>query len=248
MRNKFTLLISLLVLSAILLSACGTSLAAQTVRAQEEKPTPRTLNVTGEGKVTITPDLAYISIGVHTENKNAAEAVAANTTQSQKVVDALKAFKIDPKDIQTTNFSIYPQQQYDNEGKFQGINYIVDNTVYVTLRDIDKMGELLDAAVSAGANSITGIQFDVADRSKALSEARKLAVEDAQKQASELAAAAGVTLAQVININSYGVPAPVPMYDYRGGVGGAVAAEAAVPVSPGQMVITVQVNIVYEIQ
>lgn len=248
MRNKILLLITLLLLSAALVSGCGSPMIAQPVLAQEEKPTPRTLNVTGEGKVTITPDIAYISIGVHTEDKNAAEAVAANTTQAQKVVDALRAADIDPKDIQTINFSIYPQQQYDNEGKFQGINYVVDNTVYVTLRDIAKLGELLDTVVSAGANSINGIQFDVEDRSKALSEARKLAVEDAQKQANELASAAGVSLVQVISLNTYGVTPPVPVYDYRAGVGGAAAAEAAVPVSPGQMVVTVQVNMVYEIE
>jgi len=248
MRNKILLLISLLLLSAALMSGCSSPTIAQPVLAQEENPTPRTLTVTGEGKVTITPDIAYISIGVHTEDKNAAEAVAANTTQAQKVVDALRAADIDPKDIQTINFSIYPQQQYDNEGKFQGINYVVDNTVYVTLRDIAKLGELLDTVVSAGANSINGIQFDVEDRSSALSKARKLAVEDAQKQANELASAAGVSLAQVISLNTYGVTPPVPVYDYRAGVGGAAAVEAAVPVSPGQMVVTVQVNMVYEIK
>ena len=155
--------------------------------AQGTEPSKRTINVTGTGKVTLTPDIAYVSIGVHTEGKDAAEAVATNTSQSQKVVDALKTFKIDPKDIQTTNFSIYPQQQYDNEGKPQGITYVVDNTVYVTLRDIDQLGELLDAVVKAGSNSINSIQFDVADREAALSEARQLAVDNAQKQAEELA-------------------------------------------------------------
>ncbi len=91
--------------------------------------------------------------------------VDTNTANSQKVADALKTFKIDPKDIQTTNFSIAPQQQYDNNGKLTGaINYMVDNTVYVTLRDITKMGDVLAAAVKAGANSINSIQFDAADR------------------------------------------------------------------------------------
>jgi uncharacterized protein YggE len=250
MRNKTLLLILVLLLSTALLSACGTPLAAQPVLAQgTTEPSQRTINVTGTGKVTLTPDIVYVSIGVHTEGDDAAKAVATNTTQSQKVVDALETFDIDPKDIQTTNFSIYPQQIYDNEGKPQGITYVVDNTVYVTLRDITKLGELLDAVVTAGANSINSIQFDVADREAALSEARKLAVENAQKQAEELATAAGVNLGQVLSINSSTPSAPVPMYDYRVGMGGAAAAaESAVPVSAGQLIITLDVYMSYEIQ
>jgi uncharacterized protein len=249
MRNRTLFLILVLLLSSALLSACGTSFAAQPVLAQgTTEPSKRTINVTGTGKVTLTPDIVYVSIGVHTEGKDAAEAVAANTSQAQKVVAALKAFKIDPKDIQTTNFSIYPQQQYDSAGKPQGITYVVDNTVYVTLRDINKLGELLDAVVKAGSNSINSIQFDVADREAAMSDVRKLAVENGQKQAEELASAAGVTLGQVLSINSSSPSAPVPMYDYKVGVGGAAPAAAAVPVSAGQLIITLDVYMSYEIQ
>jgi len=248
MRTKTLFITILFLLSAALLSACG-NLAAQPAVAQGETPIQRTLNVTGKGKATLTPEIAYVTIGVHTEDENASQAVDANNQQSQKVADALKAFQIDAADVQTNNFSIYPQQQYDNEGKFQGIKYVVDNTVFVTLRDIDQLGDLLDAVVEAGANTINSVQFDVEDREAALSEARAAAVADAQKQAQELAKAAGVTLGQVQNINSYGGGTPIPLYDYKGGFGGgAAAAEASVPVSPGQMVLTVEVNMVYEIE
>jgi uncharacterized protein YggE len=198
----------------------------------------------------MTPDIAYINIGVHTENKNATEAVATNTSQSEKVIEALKKLGVEEKDIQTNNFNIYPQQQYDSQGKPTGeITYIVDNTVHVTVRNLDTIGKLLDAAVKAGANTISGIQFDVADKSEALSEARQSAVISARAKAEELAEAAGVTLGEVQTINEYsgGYPAPMPKYDSRGA--GAVAmAEADVPVSPGQMSITVEVNIVFEIR
>jgi hypothetical protein len=248
MRNKTLLTILVLLVASLFLSASKNTLGAQPALAQATEPAKRTINVTGTGKVTLTPDIAYVSIGVHTEGKDAAEAVATNTSQAQKVVAALNTFKIDPKDIQTTNFSIYPQQQYDNEGKLQGITYVVDNTVYVTLRDIDKLGELLDAVVKAGSNSINSIQFDVADREAALSEARKLAVANGEKQAEELATAAGVQLGQVLSINSSSPSAPIPMYDYRLGMGGAAAAEAAVPISTGQLIITLDVYMSYEIQ
>lgn len=252
MRNRTIILTGLLVLAAVL-SACSGGVAS----AQGVTPTPgeppagqvtRTISVSGSGKAYLTPDIAYVTIGVHTEGKDATETVAGNTTQSQKLTDALTRFGIDAKDIQTTNFSIYPQQQYDNNGKPTGeITYIVDNSVYVTVRDITKVGELLDAAVTAGANSVNGIQFDVADKTQALSDARKAAVEDARRVADELAQAAGVELGAVqsISVNSGAVPVPI-MYDRAAEM--AAPAAASVPVNPGQLIVTVDVNLVYAIQ
>jgi hypothetical protein len=127
-----------------------------------------------------------------------------------------------------------------------GVLYVVDNTVYVTLRNLDQVGDVLDAAVKAGSNSINGIQFDAEDRSKALSEARKAAVADARTQASELAEAAGVELGLIQNMSVYGSTPPMPIYEAKG-IGGAGMA-ASVPVQAGQLVVSVDVNIVYEIK
>jgi len=102
MRTKFTLLTLLLVVSTVL-SAC-VSVSPNT--------NLRTLGVNGQGQVIAAPDIAYISIGVHSEDANAAAAVAANNAQAQKVMDALKGMGVEDKDLQTTNFSIYPQDQY----------------------------------------------------------------------------------------------------------------------------------------
>lgn len=211
-----------------------------------EKSNPRILTVTGSGKAFLTPDIVYINIGVHTEGADAADVVASNNTQSQKVMDALKEFNVANKDIQTANFSIYPQQQYDEKGKVTGIIYIVDNTVSVTLRDLSKVGVILDAAVGSGANSINSIQYDAEDKSQALSQARKAAVADAKTQASELADAAGVKLGPIQNINVYSTPTPMPVYEAKGA--GALDVASSVPVSAGQLVVTIDVNIVYEIQ
>jgi uncharacterized protein YggE len=251
MRNKTLFIIGVLLLG-VALTACGSVAAAQdatpSAQSGSEGNPPRTLSVSGNGKAFLSPDIAYINIGVHTAGPDAAQAVADNNTQSQQVIDAIVALGIEAKDIQTLNFSIYPQQQYDPQGMPSGeITYMVDNTVYVTVRDLSKLGDLLDTAVSAGANSINGIQFDVADRDAALSEARKAAVADAQAQAQELAEVAGVTLGGIQNIStvSGGIP-QVPFYDGRGG---GVAAEAAsTPISPGQMLVTVDVTVVYQIQ
>lgn len=237
MRNKI-ILISGLLLLAVMLAGCSPA-AAQTT-----PPNPRTLSVTGSGQVILDPDIAYLHIGVQTEGPDAAEAVADNNAQVQAVIEVIKGLGVQDRDIQTTNFSIYPQQEYE-EGRVIGTRYIVDNTVYVTVRNLEQVGGLLDAVVSAGANSIRGIQFDVADKVAALSAARQAAVENARAQAEELASATGVVLGSVQTINAYG-GFPPPVFSGRGFALDVAAAEA--PISPGQLTVSVEVNIVYEIR
>jgi len=239
-----TLFVSVILLAAIALSACGPA----TIVANPVPP-QRTMNVNGTGMVMLTPDIAYINIGVHTELPTAAEAVSSNTTQTQQVVDAIKSMGVDAKDIRTTNFSIYANTQTDPQtGARTGTTYVVDNTVYVTVRKLNTLGDLLDASVKAGANSINSIQFDVQDKTAAIKQARDAAVKDARTQADELASASGVTLGDLQTVSFYD-SVPTPMADSFGKGGGAVMnAAAAVPVSAGQLTITVTVNMVYEIK
>jgi uncharacterized protein YggE len=236
MRNKFVLLTLLLVVSTVL-SACVSVSPNASVR---------TLGVNGEAQVVAKPDIAYISIGVHTEDPNAAAAVAANNAQAQKVMDALKAMGIEDKDLQTTNFSIYPQDQRTPDGQKTGTLFIVDNTVYVTLHDITKVGDTLGAAVDAGANNIYGISFDVFDKTSLLADARNKAIENAKKQAEEVAKASGVTLGSIQTISFFNT-VPTPVFDSKvasaQGVGG-----GGISVSPGQMTFTVDVSVTYEIK
>ena len=242
MRKTFTILTAVM-LAAILLSACGPA----TIVANPAPP-QRTLDVTGTGMVQMTPDIAYINIGVHTEASVASDAVSQNTAQTQQVIDAIKAAGVDSKDIQTLNFSIYPNQQYDPQtNQRTGITYVVDNTVNVTVRKLDNLGTLLDATVRAGANSVNSIQFDVADKTNALKQARDAAVKDAQAQAQGVASAAGVKLGDVQSIN-FSNSIPTPMVESFGKGGGGMAAAAAVPVQSGQMTLTVNVSMTYEIK
>lgn len=238
------LFITAMMLAAITLSACG-----PTTIVANPAPPQRQLSVTGTGTVSMVPDIAYINIGVHTEKPAAADAVGENTTQTQQVVDALKAAGVEVKDIQTTNFSIYPNTIFDPQTNQKvGTTYVVDNTVNVTVRALDKLGNLLDTTVKAGANSVNSIQFDVADKTKALKQARDLAVKDALTQAQELSATAGITLGEVQTISFYNnVPGPVVDAFGKGGGGGGVA-QAAVPIQSGQMILTVTVNMSYEIK
>jgi uncharacterized protein YggE len=205
------------------------------------------LNTVGQGKVYLVPDLAYIFIGVHSEADSVANALKDNNTQAQAIQKALIDQGVDPKDIQTSAFNVYPQQQTDAKGEPGKMVYVVENTVNVTVRDLSKLGVLLDKVTSSGANSIHGIQFDVKDKQKALAEARKQAIDDAKRQASELAQAAGVQLGAIQNMNVYTGGQPTPLYQGKGG-SFSMAADSSVPVSSGQLLVTAEANINFEIK
>jgi uncharacterized protein YggE len=223
---------------ALILSACAPAASPAAVRS---------ISVSGSGTANLAPDIAYIYLGVHTEMLTASEAVAENNAQTQRMIQALTDFGIDAGDIRTTNFSIWPMDKYDPmTGAPTGEKvYSVDNTVYVTIRDLAKLGDLLDTVVAAGANTVNSIQFDVADKSEALKQARADAVKNAGVQAQELADAAGVKLGEIQNIGFYDSQ-PYPVFDGKGG-GGATEA-AAVPIQPGQLTFTVTVNVTYELK
>lgn len=209
----------------------------------------RTMSVTGSGQVFLVPDVAYIYIGVHSQSENVTTALNQNNEQAKAVSDALKKLDVEEKDIQTTSFNIYPQQQYEQmTGKVTGTIYMVDNTVYVTVRDLKKLGEILDAVVRSGANSINGITFDVVDKETALSKARELAIDNARKQAEELAKASDVTLGDVQYISTSQVSTPMAKEMYAVGGGGSGMASAQTPVSAGQLVLSVDVSITYQIK
>ncbi len=205
------------------------------------------INVNGTGRVFLTPDVAYVTIGVRSDAEEVSEALAENNSKSEKVSNALTQMGIEAKDIQTTAFNVYPQDMYSPTGEKTGQQFIVENSVYVTIRDLAKLGETLDTVVKAGANNIYGIQFDVLDKQAAVSQARKQAVESAKVQAQELADAAGVKLGKLVAVGSYANNFPTPVYDAKGFGGAEMAAASAAPISAGQLVITVEANLTYEI-
>lgn len=246
--NKKYFVFAIAAVLALVVSACG---GAPTTINQAAPEALRTLNISGVGVVYLTPDIAYITIGVNTQRENASDAVTANKEQTTAVIQAIKDAGVEDKDIRTNNFSIWSNPQYDEFGQPNGkVNYVVDNTVNVTVRNIDKLGDLLDAAISAGANSVYSIQFDVEDKTAAQQEARTKAVEDAKTEATGLAETSGVALGDIQNISYYesSIPYYYDMSYGKGGGGGAVSEAAAVPIQPGQLAVTVTVNITYSIK
>jgi len=239
MRTKSIFVVTALLL-AVLVSACG----GPTTVNQAAPVTPRTITVSGSGQAFLVPDIAYIYLGVHTENPTASEAVTENNAQTETMIKALTDFGIDAKDIRTTNFSIWPNDRYDPQtGQPTGEKtYMVDNTVYVTVRALDTLGDLLDTVVAAGANTVNSIQFDVAEKDTSLKDARAEAVKDAQAKAQELAEAAGLQLGEIQSIEFIDSQ-PYPFFEGKGG--GADVAASTVPIQPGQLTFTVNVNVSY---
>ncbi len=239
MKNK-TLWIFASLIIVLVLSACSGGVATPVT------PSQRLINVTGTGTVYLTPDVAYINIGVRSQAEQVTEALTQNTNQAQAVASALKELGVDALDIQTSAFNVYPQQEYGPMGEVVRTVYVVENTVYVTVRDLNKLGQMLDVVVRSGANTINGIQFDILDKSAAESQARKLAVENAKKQAQELADAAGVKLGPLVAVNVYMTSPPSPFFTGKGGVRMDMA--QSVPVSAGQLVMSMDASLSYEIK
>lgn len=239
MIKKFSLILFSLVVFG-LLAAC--SPAASPVSPESV----RSLSVNGVGRVTVVPDMATINVGVRTEADSVTDALDGNTAQANAIARVLQNLGIEEKDIQTSNFNIYPNDRWNPmTGEVEGRYFVVENTVNVTVRELSSLGEVLNAVVEAGANSIYGISFSVEDRSAAVAEARDLAIADAQAKAEAVAASAGVQLGEIISISVYEGSMPFPYYD---GMGGGFVAEAAVPIAAGTLTITMESNLSYAIQ
>lgn len=227
-------------------AAFAALLAAASPAISEETRMPRIISLTGHGEVRSVPDLASVTTGVLAQGKTAAEALAANTSAMTALFAALKEAGIEEKDVQTSNFMVQPRYNFQDGKAPELVGYDVSNNVTVTVRKIGDLGALLDKVVKAGSNQINGIAFDVSMPEAALDEARKLATVDATRKARIYAEAMGVKLGNVMSISeNAGYQPPVPMV--RAKVMMADAA-APVPVAAGEQVLSVDVNITWEIQ
>jgi uncharacterized protein YggE len=214
--------------------------------AQDREPAPRTLALIGTGEVRTRPDIAIVTIGVTKRADTAGEALAQNNSTMAEILDHLKQSGIEPKDLQTSNFTVSPAYFYENQGQQPPkiIGYDVSNQLVVTLRDLNRLGTLLDQVVSKGSNQIYGIGFSLAEPKPLEDEARRLAIADAMRKARLYAEGAGVSLGNIVNISEFVQPPPVPVYmkAERGDAAGSV------PIAAGEQLIAVQVNISWEIR
>jgi uncharacterized protein YggE len=171
--------------------------------AQEISPTAsegiqRMITVVGAGRVSLAPDIGQINVGVEARASTVSEAKVEVDRQMAAIVATLRALGLDDKDMQTSQYSIYYEREpilREEPGTSTGA-YHVSSMLQLTVRDVDQVGSVLDAAVEAGANQVYGVQFTVSDDAKWQSQARVEAMADARARAEELARLAGVTLGQ----------------------------------------------------
>ena len=220
--------------------------------AQQADPAPRqerVLSVVGQGTVRGLPDTAMITLGVVSDAVSAREALSANTASMTRIIDALKAEGIDARDLQTSNFSVearysQPPRNWNGTDPFEPkiVGYTVRNQLTLRIRQLDRVGALLDQVITLGANSISGPTFSVASASELEDQARRAAMRDAIRKGELYAQAAGVALGPIARIEESVMqwPQPVPM--------GAMArqeaaADASVPVEGGELTFQAQVSV-----
>lgn len=236
-------------IAAFALVALGTLPAA----AQQATPPPsptsgtmRTITVTGHGAVMVTPDVAYLSLGATNTSKTLEAAQTDVSDRLAAIMKALEANGVAKADIQTSGYNVSIQYEYDRDGNMKGIaGYTVTSTLNVTVRKFNTLGAILDQSVTAGANLVSNVSFDVSDPSKPASQARDLAFKDARAKADEFAKASGTVVTGVVSIEETSAPKPAPQPVAMAAASGAEA--RSVPVSAGTTEVDVDISVVFEI-
>lgn len=244
MKSRIALAALLLTAAALAVMAFGLYGNAP-AKAVDDPIEKKTINVSGQAKVSASPDIAYITLGVITEDKDAKTAQKANAAAMDKVIAAIKTSGVKSDDIKTVNYTIYPKYDYIEKTGSSTINgYSVNNSVSVTVRDLTKTGNIIDAAADSGVNVSSSISFDLSNYEKYYNDALKNAVLAAKKKAGTVADALGVTLKAPISVSEGGGYSPLrnyATYDMK-----AELANAATPIQAGSLEITANVSIVYE--
>lgn len=206
-----------------------------------------TIMLSGEGKVTAIPDIAQIFLGIQTEKAKVVDAQKENTEKMNQLIKELKKMAIEAKDIKTSNYSIYPQYDWlNNKQLLRG--YQVNQTIEVKIRDLDKVGSIIEVAGRLGANQVGGLNFTIDEPEKLRQQAREKALANAKDKAEALAKIAGVKLGKLVSFaEESGGLTPYPIYRSYAleakGVGGGEAPE----VQPGSQDVIVNVTVTYEV-
>jgi uncharacterized protein YggE len=229
---------ALIVAVAALSVRPGSAVGAPTTDGQ---PALHTITVTGIASVSRVPDVARISVGVGVTKSTVKLARDAAGRSMTAIIAGIKALGIDAKDIQTVGIDLSPQ--YSNSTTPRIIGYQMSEQLQITVRDLDKAGDVVDIATAKGATQVNGISFEVGDPTSALDDARAAAIAQARTSAQKMAAAAGVSVGAVVSISESSVSSPGPMY-----YGAAVRDAAALtPIERGSQDVQATVTVVFEI-
>lgn len=240
-------LIALAMIGAVMISATGND-DKQQAQAAETDAT-RTINVSGEGRVSLPPDIVMLSLGVDIRKETLNEAQTEAATTMDAVIASLKQSGIAEKDIQTSNYSINVDRDY-NQPNQPIIGYSVTQTVTAKIRNIDSAGTVIQSAVDSGANLVNNVWFALENQDAAVQQAREQAVDNARQKAEELARLTGSTLGPVQTVSEGYTPpsTPIPYAADASYAAGAEAKGMAPTINPGQTEVVVTVSISYAIQ
>jgi uncharacterized protein YggE len=213
--------------------------------ADPSSPPEHTITVTGAGTATVSPDVADVRLGVLVSRPTVKEARSVAAARMTAVIAAVKKLGIADKDIQTTTISLQPNYDYTNNGNPPRITgYSLSNGIAVTVRNLDQTGDVIDDSLAAGATTLDGVGFRVADPAAAETQARTDAMSQAKASADTLAKSAGVSISGVASISEVATPVPGPIYFGRAALG-AAAPDQATPVQPGTTDVTITVTVSY---
>jgi len=239
-------------LMSVLILTAGTGLAQSSApgAATHDLARKETVSVSGIGKVSLVPDRVTFTLGVQTIAPTVDDAVNQNNAKVAQAITALKKAGAADKEIRTSNFSIYPQQDYSQGRLPRILGYQVSNSITVTREKVADAGRLLQAAISAGVNQASGLIFLVADPARGRDEALKLAFQDARAKAQTLAVAAGRSIGPALMISEgmqQGSPPPEPRFMAKAA---AMSSEAVsdVPVEQGSEEVSYTVSVVFELR
>ena len=203
-------------------------------------PAPRQITVTGTGQIAAEPDMATITLGLTNEADEAGDAMAATSQAVATILERLAGMGIAARDVQTQQFSIHPiwsNRGSSSDGRSEITGFQASNMVLVRIRDLDKLGDILDAVIADGANNFNGLQFSVQDPEPLIDKARQAAVADAMARAELLTSAAGVSLGSVLSIAEHaGRVQPMAMASMR---------ESSAPIAAGEVTLNASVTMVF---
>jgi uncharacterized protein len=227
----------------VLAFAIAAAVTATSSMGWAQDTSPKGISVTGQGEVSASPDMARLSLGVTTQDKDAAKAVSENAKLSQKIIGAIAGAGIARKDIQTSQYSLQAMFDYkQSPPKLTG--YQASNVVSVTIRDLSKVGNIIDQSIAAGANNVQGVSFEIENDSVLRDDALKQAAKAASTKAHVIAEALGVKLGGLRAANENVARPSYPIAHARME---AAAPAPETPVLPGQITITATVSLVYDI-
>lgn len=244
-RIIFSIFAGLIIIIMVIMIFSGISTFLGKGKTGYGSTTDNLIYFNGEGRVYTKPDVAFVDFSVVTQGANINDVQEANTKKMNKVITYLKDSGVEEKDIKTTNYNLYPQYTYENTKIPQIMGYQITQTLSIKIRNLDKVGEILQGVVGVGINQVNSLYFGVENDEQIKEQAREIAIKDAKAKAEKLASQLGIRLGKIVgfseNTNGY----PVSAYKEGYGMGGGASSPS---IQTGENEIIVNITLTYKIR